>query len=60
MMLTTHELDRTDVRHLFCSDPRVADEIEAVNRSLERIDEGIPTWTYLDPRIALDGKDVAA
>lgn len=60
MMLSTHELDRADIRHLFCTDPRVAEEIDAVNRSLKRLDETVPTWTYLDPNVALDGKEVAA
>jgi hypothetical protein len=50
MMLSIHDLQPSDVRHLFCTDPRVADEVSAVNRSLERIDEGVPMWCYLDPR----------
>jgi hypothetical protein len=42
MVITTHELQTSDVRHLHCSDPRVADEVAAVNRSLHRLDESVP------------------
>ena len=60
MLLTVRELDPKDLPHLFCSDIRVADEVEAINRSLERLDEGTPTWTYLEPNAALGRKEVAA
>ena len=29
MMLFTHEIQPADVRHLHCTDPRVADEVAA-------------------------------
>ena len=48
MMLFTHEIQPADVRHLHCTDPRVAEEVAAVNRSLHRLEEGIPTWCYLE------------
>jgi hypothetical protein len=44
MVITTHELQTSDVRHLHCSDPRVADEVAAVNRSLHRLDESVPPF----------------
>jgi hypothetical protein len=50
MVITTHELQTSDVRHLHCSDPRVADEVEAVNRSLHRLDESIPALCDVTPR----------
>jgi hypothetical protein len=34
MVITTHELQTSDVRHLHCSDPRVADEV--AKRSTDR------------------------
>jgi hypothetical protein len=49
MVITTHELQTSDVRHLHCSDPRVADEVEAVNRSLHRLDESVPALCDVMP-----------
>ncbi|HNO77019.1 MAG TPA: hypothetical protein PKN33_03080 [Phycisphaerae bacterium] len=57
MILQISEISPEDRKHLHCSDPRVHDEIAAVNRSLNRLDESIPTWTYLEPS-NLDGKEV--
>jgi hypothetical protein len=50
MVITTHELQTSDVRHLHCSDPRVADEVEAVNRSLHRLDESVPALCDVAPQ----------
>jgi len=63
MLLSTHDIEPSDVRHLHCSDPRVAEEVEAVNRSLQRLDERVPAWCYLEPTMAITsaaGKEVAA
>ena len=58
MLLTVRELDPKDLPHLFCTDTRISDEVEAINRSLKRLDEGIPTWTYRDPQASFNGKEV--
>jgi len=58
MMLTVHDLDPGDVRHLFCSDPHLVAEVAAINRSLQRLDEGIPSWIYLDPGMTRTRKEV--
>jgi hypothetical protein len=58
MVISTHELNPSDLRYLPCSDPRIADEVEAVNRSIARLDENIPAWSYLDPTSGTPGKEV--
>lgn len=49
MILQISEISPEDHKHLFCTDPRVNDEVGAVNRSLKRLDEAITTWAYLEP-----------
>jgi len=60
MMLSVRDLDPGDVHHLFCSDPHLVEEVAAVNRSLERLDERVSTWTHVDPHTPLNRKEVAA
>ena len=52
MILSVHELDPKDVRHLFCTDPRLQAELDAVNRSLQRLDECVTMWTRTEPDVA--------
>jgi hypothetical protein len=60
MVITTHELQTSDVRHLHCSDPRVADEVAAVNRSLHRLDESVPALCDIMPKGNTNRGEVAA
>jgi hypothetical protein len=58
MFLQVHEIPRDELKHLYCTDPALNAEFEAVNRSLHRLDEGIAIWTHLDPNVALEQKEV--
>ncbi len=60
MMLSVRELDCKDLPHLFCSDPALRQEVDAVNRSLHRLDESVPTRCFLDPAAQLDGEEVVS
>ena len=59
MFLTIREINPADVRHLHCTDPALAEEIVATNRSIHRLDEQVGTWLYLDPQVSGNGKEVA-
>ena len=60
MFVSLDSINPDEVRFLFCSDTRLAEEIEAVNRSLKPHGEEIDGWAYLDPRTDLDGKEAIA
>lgn len=60
MVITTHELTPSDVPHLHCTDPDLAAEMAAINRSLDRLDETVATWLYLDPQETLARREVIA
>ncbi len=60
MILQLKEIQPEDRKHLHCTDRRFANELAAVNRSLERLGEGIATWTYIDPERATSNKEVTA
>lgn len=60
MLLTVRDIDPTDVPSMFCTDPDLAAEVAAVNRSIQRLDESVATWMYLDPQETLAGKEVIA
>ena len=57
MSLQAHEIQPEDRKHLHCTDPRVADEVDAVNRSLKRLNEEIVQLSPLDPTV-VSGKEV--
>ena len=50
MILQAHEIQPEDRKHLHCTDPRVADEVGAVNRSLKRLNEEIFAWSHAEPK----------
>ena len=58
MILSIRDIQPEDRKHLHCTDPRIVDEVAAVNRSIERLDEGIATWMYVDPKLAMTKKEV--
>lgn len=60
MILQIHEIQPEDRKHLHCTDPRVIDEVAAVNRSIDRLGEGIATWMYIDPELTTSNKEVTA
>lgn len=58
MFLRIHEINPTDVRHLHCTDPALAFEIEAVNKSIGFLGESV---SKLDtPDIQPQGTEVTA
>lgn len=54
MILQVNEIQPEDRKHLHCTDPRIADDVAAVNRSLKRLGEEIPAWSYLEPNAPLE------
>ncbi|NOX57607.1 MAG: hypothetical protein GXP29_01950 [Planctomycetes bacterium] len=58
MILQLNEIQPEDRRHLHSTDPRIADEVAAINRSIERLDESIPTWAYVAPKLTTTKKEV--
>ena len=56
MFLQIHEITAADVRHLHCTDPALRAEVDAVNRSIHRLDESV---SDLDtPKLQSTGKPI--
>ena len=48
MFLQIREITPSDFRHLHCSDPALRAEVDAVNRSIHRLDEKVFNLDTLD------------
>ena len=46
MILHVYDLQPEDQKHLHCTDPRVSEELAAVNRSLHRLGEKVTSLTH--------------
>lgn len=58
MFLMSSQLTQEDLGHLHCSDPELADEVAAINRSLQPHQEVITGWLNLLPDTVLTEKEV--
>ena len=58
MFLMSSQLTRDDLHHLYCSDPQLADDIAAINRSLQPHQAEVTGWLNVLPDTVLAGKEV--
>lgn len=49
MLLTIRDLGPGDIRHLYCSDPRLKQELARIRRSHAPQPRPRPTWLYVRP-----------
>ena len=57
MFLMSSQLSKEDHRHLFCTDPQLADEVAAINRSMRPHQEVVTGWLNVLPDTVLTGKE---
>ena len=41
MFLQVQEIPRDELKHLYCTDPALKSEVEAINRSIRHLDERV-------------------
>ena len=58
MFLTIRQLAREDLRHLFCTDKQLADEVAGLSRSLQPHGAGVTHWFPVLPDTVLTEKEV--
>ena len=58
MFVMSCQLSKEDLRHLFCTAPKLADEVAAINRSLQPHQEVVTGWLNVLPDTVLTGKEV--
>ncbi len=58
MFLMSCQLTQEDLCHLHCTDPQLADEVAAINRSLQPHQAEVTGWLNVPPDTTLAGKEV--
>ena len=58
MFLLSCQLTRDDLRHLYCTDPQLADEVGAINRSLLPHRGVVTGWLNVLPDTVLAEREV--